>query len=46
MTVDATNRRGQAVTCRVAITALGRPGEERRGVIMLIETDEPPEREP
>jgi two-component system CheB/CheR fusion protein len=35
--LDATNRRGRAIQCRVTCTPLVGPGQEPRGVILLME---------
>ena len=43
VTIDATNRRGKAIECRVTILSLG-PEEEPTGVILMM-SDLPPEAE-
>jgi two-component system CheB/CheR fusion protein len=40
MTLEATNRRGKAIKCRVACTPLMSPNKTRQGVILLMEEAE------
>jgi two-component system CheB/CheR fusion protein len=37
MTLDAVNRRGKAIKCRIALTPLNGPQGERQGAILMME---------